>query len=118
MYPDLHGRTALITGAGRPTGIGFGIAESLAANGMNCILADIPAPTGHQEEVENDSLRGCVAALRRKYGVRAWPLPLDLSAVDGPHCVERAVADIRRMAPELHVPVSYTHLTLPTILLV
>lgn len=103
MYPDLHGKTALITGAGRPTGIGFGIAESLAANGMNCILADIPVPPGHQEGMENDSLRGCVAALRRKYGVRAWPLPLDLSAVDGPYCVERAVADIRRMAPELHV---------------
>ena len=32
LYPDLKGKTALITGAGRPTGIGFSIARSLAAS--------------------------------------------------------------------------------------
>ncbi len=41
MYKDLKGKTALITGAGKKTGIGFAIAENLAASGCHIILADL-----------------------------------------------------------------------------
>ena len=100
LYPDLKGKTALITGAGRPTGIGFSIARSLAASGMDCILADLPG------DETGDSLHGCVAALRRECGTRAWPLELDLSAPDGPLCVEQSVDRVRRLAPGLRVLVN------------
>jgi NAD(P)-dependent dehydrogenase (short-subunit alcohol dehydrogenase family) len=41
MYADLRGKTALITGAGRKTGIGYAIATALARNGVNTIIADL-----------------------------------------------------------------------------
>jgi len=40
MYEDLAGKTALITGAGKKTGIGFAVAEKLAACGANIIITD------------------------------------------------------------------------------
>ena len=41
MYTDLVGKTALVTGAGKRNGIGFGIASNLAANGCDVIIADL-----------------------------------------------------------------------------
>ena len=41
MYDDLKGKTALITGAGKKTGIGLAIAEKMASCGANVILADL-----------------------------------------------------------------------------
>ena len=41
MYADLKGKTALVTGAGKETGIGYAIGRKLAASGMNVILADL-----------------------------------------------------------------------------
>jgi NAD(P)-dependent dehydrogenase (short-subunit alcohol dehydrogenase family) len=40
MYLDLKGQTALVTGAGKKTGIGYAIAEKLAQSGANVVLAD------------------------------------------------------------------------------
>ena len=40
MYQDLKGQTALVTGAGKKTGIGYAIAEKLAQSGANVVLAD------------------------------------------------------------------------------
>lgn len=48
--PDLHGRTAVITGASR--GIGAGLAAEFAARGMNlalCARGDCPVPAGAEE---------------------------------------------------------------------
>ena len=48
MYEDLKGKTAMVTGSGKKTGIGYGIAEKLAACGCNIIIADLgktPSPT-------------------------------------------------------------------------
>jgi NAD(P)-dependent dehydrogenase (short-subunit alcohol dehydrogenase family) len=41
MYDDLKGKTALVTGAGKKTGIGFAIAEKMASCGANVIIADL-----------------------------------------------------------------------------
>ncbi|MBU1207154.1 MAG: SDR family oxidoreductase [Proteobacteria bacterium] len=41
MYEDLKGKTALVTGAGKRTGIGFAIAEKMASCGANVIIADL-----------------------------------------------------------------------------
>lgn len=48
--PDLHGRTAVITGASR--GIGAGLAAEFAARGMNlalCARGDCPVPVGAED---------------------------------------------------------------------
>ena len=41
MYQDLKGKNAVVTGAGKKSGIGYAIAESLARNGANVVIADI-----------------------------------------------------------------------------
>jgi NAD(P)-dependent dehydrogenase (short-subunit alcohol dehydrogenase family) len=41
MYEDLKGKTAVITGSGKKTGIGYAIAKTLAKDGVNIIIADL-----------------------------------------------------------------------------
>lgn len=45
-FPELNGKVALITGAGRPGGIGEAIAGRLAAEGCRVIVTDIGRPRG------------------------------------------------------------------------
>ncbi len=46
MYPDLKGKVACITGAGRAAGIGAAIAQRLAEEGCKVIVSDIGAARG------------------------------------------------------------------------
>lgn len=41
MYPELAGKVAVVTGAGRPTGLGAAIARRLAAEGVRIVVHDI-----------------------------------------------------------------------------
>ena len=41
MYKNLEGKTALLTGSGKRTGIGFAIAEKMAACGSNVVVTDL-----------------------------------------------------------------------------
>ena len=46
MFADLKNKTALITGCGRRTGIGYAIAEKLALCGTNVILTELGVTAG------------------------------------------------------------------------
>ncbi|MEO1247045.1 MAG: SDR family NAD(P)-dependent oxidoreductase [Pseudomonadota bacterium] len=46
-YPELAGRVALVTGAGRDAGIGAAIAGRLAAEGCHVVVTDIPPDDGN-----------------------------------------------------------------------
>ncbi|HYK16095.1 MAG TPA: short-chain dehydrogenase/reductase [Burkholderiales bacterium] len=70
MELNLKGRTALITGGSR--GIGYGVAESLAAEGCNLHLASRSA----------ESLEAARKKLTDKYGVNVSVHALDLSTRD------------------------------------
>jgi NAD(P)-dependent dehydrogenase (short-subunit alcohol dehydrogenase family) len=82
MYPDLKGKTALITGAGKRTGIGYGIAEKLAACGCQVIIADLgkkpvsddPLKTATAEEMED-----IAAELAKTHGVRTLAVAVDVT---------------------------------------
>ncbi len=65
-FADLKGRGAIVTGAA--SGIGLGIARTLARAGADVVLADIeePALAAAQREIES-------------FGVRAFARPLDVS---------------------------------------
>ena len=99
MYTDLTGKTALVTGAGRPRGIGFGIARELAACGMDIVLADIPPPPEHGEPL----MDACAAGLEKEFGVRVLAVELDVSSEDG---VLEAVAAVKRFTPRLRTLVN------------
>ncbi len=85
MYLELKGKTALVTGAGKKTGIGYAIAEKFAANGTNVIIADLgqqkkidsPVSTGTSEESQE-----ITADLSQRFGIDALAVEVDVTDND------------------------------------
>jgi NAD(P)-dependent dehydrogenase (short-subunit alcohol dehydrogenase family) len=96
MYQDLKGQTALVTGAGKKSGIGYAIAAKLAQSGANVVLADfIPV-----EEEKNPLLvaagrkemTALADALAGQYGIRALFVEVD---VTNTAAVDRMAAEVK-----------------------
>jgi len=85
MYSDLKNKTALVTGSGKKTGIGFAIAQKLADCGANVILADLPS----KETEKNLSDTGpsvdtatLANELAETYHIKALAVDLDVTRND------------------------------------
>ena len=52
MIDDLKGKNALVTGAGKKTGIGYAIARKLASCGANIIVTDLGHAGGEDHQVK------------------------------------------------------------------
>ena len=52
MYADLAGKVAIITGSGRPKGLGEAMAKRLAAEGCRVVVTDIGAARGPEIPTE------------------------------------------------------------------
>ena len=93
MYEDLKGKTALITGAGKETGIGYAIARKLAADGTDIIIADLtedttdPLVTG-----DEDTMDRLAKELSDTYGVKAMAVGLDVTRTAS---IERMVDTVK-----------------------
>ena len=101
----LEGKNVLIVGVANKHSIAAGIAESMSENGANVALT-----------YQNDRLKGNVEKLGQEWGVKTY-LPCDVSSDDE---IKQTFSDLSSEWEGLDavIPVSYTHLTLPTILLV
>jgi len=94
MYPDLIGKTALVTGAGKKSGIGYAIALKLADSGANVVIADLvkkddqnqPLVSGNREEMIDLS-----DELSRRFDVKAAFVAVDVTSN----------ASIKQMADEV-----------------
>ena len=82
MYEDLRGKTALITGAGKETGIGYAIATNLAKCGVNVVISDLV----QTEDVENplissnrDEMARLVENLTRQFEIKAIFVDVDVT---------------------------------------
>lgn len=82
IYNDLKGKTALVTGAGKKTGIGYAIAEKLASCGCNVILADLgvpPAPESPLQPVVSEEMKAIASELAKAYAVRTLAVAVDVA---------------------------------------
>ena len=85
MYKDLEGKTALVTGSGKRTGIGFAIAEKMASCGANVIIADLgqgPERIGGVKMGTHQEMENIASGLAEKYGVKTLAVDLDVTRND------------------------------------
>jgi len=82
MYEDLKGKTAIVTGSGKKTGIGYGIAEKLASCGCNVIIADLgkaPSPEAALKTATSEEMDLICSGLSGKYGVKTLAVAVDVT---------------------------------------
>ncbi|MBU2644125.1 SDR family oxidoreductase [bacterium] len=82
MYLELKNKTALVTGSGKKTGIGYAIAEKFAKNGTHVIIADLnrqkPDDGGVRTATSEESLE-IAADLSQRYGIRTLAVDVDVT---------------------------------------
>jgi len=81
VYKDLEKKTAVVTGSGKRSGIGYAIAEKLASCGANVVIADLGkvssgdmVRTGTWEEME-----AIAEDLAGRFGVKALAIDVDIT---------------------------------------
>lgn len=82
IYKDLKGKTAIVTGSGKKTGIGYGIAEKLASCGCHVIIADlgkIPSPAEPLKTATSEEMEAIAAELAKKYSIKTLAVGVDVT---------------------------------------
>ena len=85
MYSDLKGKTALITGAGKRTGIGYAIACALAKNGTNIVIADLGKTAGEDAQVATGvqaEMAEIADELQNNFGVESMAVAVDVGSTE------------------------------------
>jgi NAD(P)-dependent dehydrogenase (short-subunit alcohol dehydrogenase family) len=85
MYSDLKGKTALVTGSGKKTGIGYAIARSLAASGADVIVADLGQDPSGDDMIKTGTLgemEGIVREIQEEFSVSALAVGVDVTDND------------------------------------
>ena len=82
MSDGLKGKVALITGAGKRNGIGFGIAQRLAAAGVDVVISDLVVPPRQDLPITYGSLeemKGLAGELQASHGVQVLAVGMDVT---------------------------------------
>jgi len=95
MYEDMKGKTALITGAGKRSGMGYAIARRMASLGVHIIIADLgkqdegsaikTAPAAEMDEITRE--------MAVNFKVRTLAIPLDVTDSGS---VEKMAAEVKQ----------------------
>ena len=83
MYEDLKGKTALVTGSGKKSGIGYAIAQKLAESGADIIIADLlTVGDGDQMQVSDysEEMETLAEGLARQFAIQALFVAVDVTA--------------------------------------
>lgn len=96
MYSDLAGKTVLVTGCGKKTGIGYAIARKFASCGSNVIIADLGVQAvdglnitpglGEMEEIAND--------LAKEFSVKTFAVAVDVSSTESVKAMAEKVKEV------------------------
>ena len=103
MYEDLRGKTALITGSGKRTGIGYAIAEKLASSGANVVVTDLGQSTGEASGVRTgtqEEMQEIARDLADRFRVRTLAVEVDVTS--GPS-VKRMVERVKEVFDHIDV---------------
>jgi len=95
MYDDLNGKTAVVTGSGKRSGIGYGIAEKLASSGCNVVIADLGKPATVETAIKtatSEEMDGIASDLAGRYHVKTLAVLVDVMDTSS---IERMAAAIR-----------------------
>jgi NAD(P)-dependent dehydrogenase (short-subunit alcohol dehydrogenase family) len=82
MLQDLSGKTALVTGAGKRSGIGFAIARKLASLGTQVILADLGTVQQESAQIRTGTLEEMEELARElndQFTVQTLALPVNVT---------------------------------------
>jgi len=82
MYPDLKEKTALVTGAGKRTGIGYAILRALAASGVNVVVADLGRSDTKEGQVETGTrgeMDDIVREIIEEFHIQALAVGVDVT---------------------------------------
>ncbi len=82
MYADLNGKTALVTGAGKRTGIGYAIVRALAASGANVVVADLGQNDADEGQVKTGTqgeMDDIVREIMDEFPVSAMAVEVDVT---------------------------------------
>ncbi|MBW2219285.1 MAG: SDR family oxidoreductase [Deltaproteobacteria bacterium] len=96
MYTDLAGKTALITGAGKRTGIGYAIARKLAGFKTHIIIADLGMDGDSKSDVKTgtrDEMLDIADELKKEFGIETLAVNLDVSRTDSIEDMAKTVKD-------------------------
>ncbi len=96
MYESLKGKTALVTGSGKRTGIGYQIADILASNGCNIIIADMGrnvTESGGVSTGTHDEMEEIAKGLKEENGIDALAVDVDVTS---PASINRMVENIKK----------------------
>jgi len=95
MIRDLEGKTAMVTGSGKRSGIGYAIASKLAASGANVIIADlgnIAKEGGISKIATSQEMVDIANELHSKFNVETMEVSVDVADTTS---VEQIVPKIR-----------------------
>jgi NAD(P)-dependent dehydrogenase (short-subunit alcohol dehydrogenase family) len=85
MTDDLKDKTAVVTGSGKKSGIGYAIARKLASCGANVVIADLVGKEARQNAsatISMDEIKALAADLAKTFKVEAFPVELDVTRGD------------------------------------
>jgi NAD(P)-dependent dehydrogenase (short-subunit alcohol dehydrogenase family) len=103
MYTDLEGKTALVTGAGKRTGIGYAIVRRLASCGAHVIIADL-GEMGNQENAVRtataDEMADIAQEMQNQFGVTALAVSVDVTDNEA---IGRMIERVKGQSPQVDV---------------
>ena len=103
MYSDLKGKTALVTGSGKKTGIGYAIIRSLAASGADVIISDLGQDASGDDIIKTGTLsemESIAKEIQEEFSVSALAVGVDVTDNDA---IARMIEKIRESFEHIDV---------------